>query len=158
MTKGSRSCRTNKTNTPADITSNQAKTLYPSVHNRWSIAAETKGMISPESCSSDIMCQISLPKLFSSSKTLRLSSKKACQVPLQKLRYNAAHIHATTNHRREGKRKRLTAHTTLHTTAVSSDFFLPVVSARTDVGSSKSHMRMVEMFDKITISHKRSPL
>ena len=49
-------------------------------------------------------------------------------------------------------------HIKLETTDAINDFFLPNVSAKTDVGNSKIHIQNVKIFDINTISKVDNPV
>ncbi|NCQ81875.1 hypothetical protein GW750_03585 [bacterium] len=103
--------------------------------------------------SQNIKSPIVFQNSFFLPKILRFSSKKACHVPLQKLRYKAAKTAATINHTNVGNKKSVNADKKLQTTEINKDLFLPKVSAKTDVGNSNNQITVVAMFDNNTISN-----
>ena len=82
----------------------------------------------------------------------KFSSKNACHVQLRKLQYNAWKTAAIQNPVKLGHNKMKAVHKKFETTEAINDFFLPNVSARTDVGNSKIHIQNVKIFDINTIS------
>ena len=67
-------------------------------------------------------------------------------------------MEASIKPRNDGNRKIESAHTKLQTTEIMSDFFLPIVSAKTEVGSSNNRIVMVEILAIRIICARESPL
>jgi hypothetical protein len=118
--------------------------------------AANSGVTIPAKFSNAMKWPIFLPNSFSLPRTLKFSSKKACPVQLQKLRYNAAKNAAITNPTNDGNNAIVNAETKLQTTEITNDFFLPMVSANTEVGNSNIRITIVDIFDINTMCARDS--
>ena len=148
----SQSLKVNIISINADKQSSAANIVYQVSGFNFNIIEEISGVINVESSVQKENFQKYLQNFSLSPIFERFSSKNACQVPLQKLQYNAWNTAAIQNPIRFGKNRINKAQMKLAITEANNDFFLQKVSANTDVGNSKNRIKNVKIFDTRIIS------
>jgi hypothetical protein len=141
-----------------DTTSNHAKIVYAlSQYNFNNHAARNGVMIHPIPTNA-IKFPVLFPNSFSFPIALKFSSVKAWMVPLQKLLNNHPKIAAMINPVNEGRNNITNDDNRLQIPAITNDFFLHVVSAKTDVGNSNHRTVINPIFDTKIISASERPV
>lgn len=141
-----------------DITSNHAKIVYALSQYNFNNQAAINGVTIHPIPTNAIKFHVLFPNSCSLPIALKFSSVKAWMVPLQKLPNNHPKIAAMTNPVNEGNRNMTKDHNKLQIPAITNDFFLHVVSAKTDVGNSNHRTVINPMFDTKIISASESPV